>query len=469
MYDAASSLVGYAPIRAGWQAALTQHGVTDATAILASYDRWCRAYHLDPNLAVAQACLECAWFQDWKWVQLHNPCGLGSTSRDVPGAAFASADDGIRAQCEHLCAYAYTIAECPVDHAHMVDPRHYMHLGNPVIGGLNGHWAVPGASYAQNICAIANAIGGTPVAEYPTEADIGAPIRLETTDFVGPERALADIDWYVIHDTEGHYEGDIAVLTHGSRNGSIHAIIGREPGQFCVSVPIHTTAWAAGNDTLGARAIQVELSKAPTERGYTDTQYQYLAAFVQWCQKQGVTVPLVYLGLHPTDADNGPLLDERGIIGHAGVPDGQGGWGGFAHHTDPGPQFDWPRFIAMLGNGPPPPPSPDQIDGYDVGAGIAQLVGTITDDGSHGRLRLLGTCLGPQHDEYLVSAAPAPLNKRADPVVVVRFERGVLLWDHGRTPDPWSCRAPLATEYVGPGDDPYVASVLAAMRIAHVQ
>jgi hypothetical protein len=181
-----------------------------------------------------------------------------------------------------------------------------------------------------------------------------------------------------------------------------------------------------------------------------------------------VNVPATYIGKQ--DANGGPLPDVPGILGHQDVPrdDGQPGWGGNYSHSDPGPTYDFNKLIAYIGNAPPPAPQ-YQIDGYDVGQGITQLVGTIADDSSNPRLRLLGKCMGPQHDEYLITAAPAPLNKRADPVVAVRFERGVLIWDKGRTPDPWGVRMPLTSEYVGPADDQLVQAVLKNMSLAGIQ
>jgi hypothetical protein len=82
-----------------------------------------------------------------------------------------------------------------------------------------------------------------------------------------------------------------------------------------------------------------------------------------------------YYWPHPPDADGGPLPDVPGIIGHYGVPNPNkpGQWGGFAGHTDPGNDFDWPRFIALLGNTPPTPtpgPPPDLRVFPETGKGI---------------------------------------------------------------------------------------------------
>jgi hypothetical protein len=72
------------------------------------------------------------------------------------------------------------------------------------------------------------------------------------------------------------------------------------------------------------------------------------------------------------------LPADRGhVIGHSEVPDPnhRGRFGGFAHHTDPGPFWDWPRYLTYVrdyraGRTPPPPrldvTVPDLALGQDV-------------------------------------------------------------------------------------------------------
>ncbi len=297
---------------------------------------------------------------------------------------------------------------------------------------------------------------------------------------LGPKRDIASVRWFVVHDTEGSFPGDESVLTSAAPPvESVHFLIGREPGQCVLVVPLDTTAWTAGNDQVSVQAIQVELSRNPArgETDYTDYQYTKLAEVFNWCASEGmVNVPAEYIGRR--DADGGPEPDVPGIIGHQDVPDPDhpGQWGGTAHHTDPGPTFDWNRLIALIKAGatnPSPPGTPASdftIDGYDVGAGVHQLYYAVGAD-TAARLRIFGKCLGPQHDEWLIADNPdanSPLRKVALPVFAVRFERNAnpVIWDRGRTAAPWDVRFPLATEHVGPADDPEVDAVLKAMQIA---
>lgn len=448
-YSAQSSIVGYTAIAPGWRAALTARGaLPDADTILAAYDTWARAYHLDPNLALAQGCHEATWYTSARWLNENNPAGLGITANNTPPNPFATPQEGIQAHLEHLAAYCYDLAECPVNHGAMADRRHVFHKGSPTLAGLEDvppKWAVPGTGYVASIVSIANSIAGAapmPTADYPTEADIGCPVRIETTDFVGADRALEEIQWGIVHDTEGKFEGDIAVLTHGSKSGSVHFIIGREEGQFVASVPIRTAAYTAGNDQVGALAIQWELSKHPPsgEVGYTDWQYRALAASARWCIAQGATALDTdkYYWPHPPDADGGPLPDVPGWIGHAGVPDGNGGWGGFAHHQDPGDDFDWDRFIALLRNAPAHPPSDVlNINGFVIGGGFKRLYTATSVP--------LQTFGNPLSDEVQATVTDADKTKRQR--TVQQFERAIFIYQPEQPPD-WQVVSALRNQKI---------------------
>ncbi len=200
----------------------------------------------------------------------------------------------------------------------------------------------------------------------PTPEEIGYPVRVHVAADVGPARDLADIRWFIVHDTEGHFTSDEAVLTSPSPPvESAHALIDRD-GTLVLMVPLERTAWTPGNDDVAAASINVELSGFATEP-YTDAQYASLAAFFRWCTRQGCTIPAVYIGRR--DADGGPLPDVPGIIGHQDVPDPDhpGQWGGVAHHTDPGPHFAWDRLVALIQSGGGEHPADDLVSDNPFG------------------------------------------------------------------------------------------------------
>ncbi len=108
-----------------------------------------------PDVAFAQALKETGFFRYGGTVtpDQNNYCGLGTTSNEVKGAYFSSAQLGVRAQIQHLLAYVSTRQPSePV-----VDPRYSLvrsTYGQNTLSSwadLNGRWAVPGTSYGQSI------------------------------------------------------------------------------------------------------------------------------------------------------------------------------------------------------------------------------------------------------------------------------------------------------------------------------
>jgi hypothetical protein len=95
----------------------------------------------------------------------NNFCGLGATNNSElgKGAWFDTPRDGVRAQVQHLKAYASTEPlkqEC-------VDPRFKLVTRGvaPSWEDLNGRWAVPGNGYGESIVDIHRRILETQVAE----------------------------------------------------------------------------------------------------------------------------------------------------------------------------------------------------------------------------------------------------------------------------------------------------------------
>jgi hypothetical protein len=419
------------------------------------------------SIVAAQIAKETGWFRFGGQVQpgQFNLAGLGATNGGAAGMSYPDIQTGVAAVFAHHLVYIYGARQNwpgALQHYSSLDLRYDAVLSTGRAGSVrvigdytNGNWAYspqfPVGSlangYAAGIASIADGMttnGGATVADFPTMADLGFAVRLEPQrlGYFGADRSLADISWWVQHDTEGHYEGDISTLTR-TKAGSVHFIIGREWGQLTASVPIRTTAWTPGNDDVAAASVNVEMSGFADARdgGYTDWQYFCNGALFRWCVSAGmVNVPAVYIG--KIDANGGPEPDVPGILGHQDVPDGNGGWGGAYHHTDPGPHWDWNRMIAEIG-APPAPPVPvgaHTVDGLPLGEGFFNLLRDL-DGPNDARMRSLGLLLESDHDEWL---------RRADgsviPVVVARFERDAMLWDRGQTPPPWDVRMPLATE-----------------------
>ncbi|MEM6639133.1 MAG: 1,6-anhydro-N-acetylmuramyl-L-alanine amidase AmpD [Pseudomonadota bacterium] len=107
---------------------------------------------------------------------------------------------------------------------------------------------------------------------------------------------------------------------------SAHLLIRRD-GELVQYVSCHDRAWHAGASTFQGRencndfSVGVEL-EGSDRIPYRAIQYRRLAD--------------VYAGL----ADIYPMLALNPVVGHADIAP--------SRKTDPGPQFDWPGFRAML-------------------------------------------------------------------------------------------------------------------------
>ena len=106
------------------------------------------------EVVFCQAMKETGWLQFGGQVQADqcNFAGLGATNGGAAGASFENVRMGIRAQVQHLKAYASTD---PLKHE-CVDPRFDLVDRGcaPLVTDLNGRWAVPGDGYGERILAM---------------------------------------------------------------------------------------------------------------------------------------------------------------------------------------------------------------------------------------------------------------------------------------------------------------------------
>lgn len=106
------------------------------------------------DIAFAQAIHETGYFKYGGDVlpSQNNYAGIGAVGGGAKGATFATPEEGVRAQIQHLKAYANTDPLATVK----VDPRFdYVKRGiAPNWIDLNGKWAVPGVGYGEKILTI---------------------------------------------------------------------------------------------------------------------------------------------------------------------------------------------------------------------------------------------------------------------------------------------------------------------------
>ncbi len=188
-------------------------------------------------------------------------------------------------------------------------------------------------------------------ADYPR----GRWLAASPLDYSVANRPLSDrITTIVIHTTDGSYSGTLSWFRNPAARASAHYVVRSADGQITQMVREKDEAWHAGNGAVNATSIGIE-HEAFTAYcfWYTDAMYRSSAQLVAY---------LVTKYLIPVDRTH--------IIGHYQVPDPHhpGQFGGFAHHTDPGPCWDWPKYMGLVRD--------------FAGAGVGTTLQRIADDSS---------------------------------------------------------------------------------------
>ncbi|MEG2520416.1 MAG: GBS Bsp-like repeat-containing protein, partial [Christensenellaceae bacterium] len=158
----AQQLVNYYKSRAVFPTFYAAYGITIESFCQAYIDE-CVIEGIRPEVAFAQMCLETNYLKytgDVK-IEQFNFGGIGATGNGNPGNSFASAQIGIRAQVQHLKAYASTdllVNPC-------VDPRfQYVQRGcAPTVELLSRKWATSD-TYGKKILVMIEGILNTPKA-----------------------------------------------------------------------------------------------------------------------------------------------------------------------------------------------------------------------------------------------------------------------------------------------------------------
>ncbi|MFF5936366.1 N-acetylmuramoyl-L-alanine amidase [Streptomyces sp. NPDC012508] len=142
-----------------------------------------------------------------------------------------------------------------------------------------------------------------------------------------------DIRQIVIHDVEGTHDGAVGVFKDPNRWASAHYIV-RYDGRVTQMVETKNEAFHAGNKTVNMHSIGIEHEGYAIKGGggwYKESQYDTTAAMVKYLAAK-YNVP----------------LNREHIIGHDEVP-GVLDTKAAGVHWDPGPFWDWNRFMAKIG------------------------------------------------------------------------------------------------------------------------
>jgi len=151
-------------------------------------------------------------------------------------------------------------------------------------------------------------------------------------NFTKAHRAPSSIDCVVVHVTEGTFWGSVRWLKSERSHASSHYVVSRR-GRIVQLVHQSDIAWHAGNWRVNADSVGIEHEGITADPvGFTDRQYESSARLVAYIARTT---------LMP--------IDRRHVIGHAQVPDPDGsGAGGASNHTDPGPFWNWNRYLKLV-------------------------------------------------------------------------------------------------------------------------
>jgi N-acetyl-anhydromuramyl-L-alanine amidase AmpD len=151
-----------------------------------------------------------------------------------------------------------------------------------------------------------------------------------------------NINYVVIHVTQGSYAGTISWFQNDASNVSAHYVVRSSDGEVTQMVRDKDVAWHAGNWTINTQSIGIEHEGfVDNASWFTDAMYRASAALTRYmCDKYAIP------------------RDRAHIIGHVEVPG--------ATHTDPGPHWNWSYYMSLVNGTTPPPTWTQTVDNSDT-------------------------------------------------------------------------------------------------------
>ncbi|GGZ49609.1 amidase [Streptomyces inusitatus] len=132
------------------------------------------------------------------------------------------------------------------------------------------------------------------------------------------------IDFVVIHVTQETFADTVKIFQNPARKVSAHYVVRSVDGHVAQCVRERDIGWHAGNWDYNTRSVGVEHEGWVDRPAYfTHALYERSAALTaSVCDRYGIP------------------KDRAHIIGHHEVPG--------ATHSDPGPHWDWTRYIRLV-------------------------------------------------------------------------------------------------------------------------
>ncbi|MEV0117458.1 N-acetylmuramoyl-L-alanine amidase [Streptomyces sp. NPDC050844] len=133
-----------------------------------------------------------------------------------------------------------------------------------------------------------------------------------------------EIDMVVIHVVQGGYATALRVFKDPAHGAAAHYVV-RKDGHVAQMIRELDVAFHAGNRSYNERSIGIEHEGFVDKKSsFTDAMYASSARLTAGiCKRYDIPV------------------DREHIVGHVEVPG--------TDHTDPGPHWDWDRYIRLVG------------------------------------------------------------------------------------------------------------------------
>ncbi|MGN2365913.1 N-acetylmuramoyl-L-alanine amidase [Streptomyces luridiscabiei] len=141
------------------------------------------------------------------------------------------------------------------------------------------------------------------------------------------------IDRVIIHVTQGSFDSAVRVFQDPAHRAATHYIVGQD-GRVVQMIRELDVAYQAGNRSFNERAVGIE------HEGFVDRPKDLTKAMYESSARLTASICARY----------GIPIDREHIIGHVEVPG--------TDHTDPGPHWDWDRYLKLVRRAATAPPTP---------------------------------------------------------------------------------------------------------------
>ncbi|MFJ8252245.1 N-acetylmuramoyl-L-alanine amidase [Streptomyces sp. NPDC094466] len=141
------------------------------------------------------------------------------------------------------------------------------------------------------------------------------------------------VDRVIIHVTQGSFASAVKVFQDPAHRAATHYIVGQD-GRVVQMIRELDVAYQAGNRAYNERGVGIE------HEGFVDRPKDLTKAMYESSARLTASIC----------ARHGIPVDREHIIGHVEVPG--------TDHTDPGPHWDWDRYMELVRRAATAPPSP---------------------------------------------------------------------------------------------------------------